>query len=213
MFNSKEKKQKKAEEEARQKADAEFEAKFAAKQERKKVEKIIAEMEKSAQNLVAKAAEAKMKGQGTIYRNYVSALKIARARKTQAETFLAQMDAMQEMQSITNSSKELLGSMGKIMSSLGKLTLDRNAMIESQRDFARVQQDLDRQGATIESYLSGTETMLPDDTEGSISDVSVDSEIDNEINAYIAGNAMGRNPAGASGSSSEVEAYKNLLNN
>ena len=204
MFNNKEKKRLKAEAEAKAKEEAEFEAKFTAKQERKKVEKIIAEVDKSEKALLVKAAEAKQKGQTAIYANYVTAIKVARSRKHQAETFLAQVDVMQEMQSITNSSKELLSSMGNIMNSLGKLTLDRSAMMDTQRDFARVQQDLDRQGGTIEQFLSNMEMMIPTD-DSPVVGVSVDKDIDAEIDALLVNKSLGGSAAFSSSSSSQNE--------
>ncbi len=215
MFG-KEKKLKKAQEEERAREDAEFEAKFAARRERKNVEKIVADMEKTTKSLLVKAAEAKKKGQTTVYRNYVTTIKVARARKQQAENFLAQVDVMQEMQSITNSSKALLSSMGSIMNSLGKLTLDRSAILESQRDFAATQRELDKQGMTIEQFLSGMEMNLPED-ESAYADMSgVDKEIDAEVDSIILGGSAssagtGTAPAAESGSS-DNDRFMGLLN-
>lgn len=214
------KKKMKAEAEAKAKeeaqANAEFEAKFAAKQERRKVEKLVAEFDKSCQTLLGKAVEAKAKGQGAIYKTYVTAIKVARARKAQAENFLAQIDAMQEMQSITNSSKELLGSMGTIMGSLGKLTMDRSAVIESQKEFAAVQQSLERQGAGIDSYFSTLSDMLPDGQDDSYAMGEADSDIDAEVNAILRGSASssGSSSGSSAGSSSsgDLDDLKRMLN-
>jgi hypothetical protein len=125
LFESKEKKLKRQQAEEDAKANAEFEAKFAAKTEKKKVEKTIAEVDKSLQILMNKAAEAKSKGYEDVYRQCVGMIKITKGRKIQAEKFLFQMDAMQEIQNVSKNSMELLGSMNNIMSSLGKLSLLR----------------------------------------------------------------------------------------
>lgn len=222
MFN-KEKRQQKAaaEAEAKRLADenAEFEAKYAAKQEKKKVEKVVSEMDKICQNLMQKAAEARMKGQGTVYKTYVQQIKIARARKNQAENFLAQVEAMEGMRSIANSSKELLDSMGVIMNSIGKLTLDRAAMAESQKDFMKVQQGLEKQSATIDQYLSGAEMMLPDDEMSSLAMAEVDSDIDAEIAAFMTNNTLNAvgsatysQPSAAAGVSDDIDNLKKMLN-
>ena len=199
-----------AEEEAR--ADAVFNAIFTANQEKKKVAKIVAEMDKSCQTLLAKAVDAKSKGQGNIYKTYVAAIKVARARKAQAENFLAEIDAMQEMQSIANSSKELLGSMGNIMGSLGKLTLDRGAMITSQKEFANVQQSLEKQSATIDNYFSTLGDMLPDGADAEDGFSEADADIDAEISAMLRGGAAsGSAPASSSGTSGDLDDLKKML--
>jgi ParB-like chromosome segregation protein Spo0J len=90
--------QEEAAEQARQ--DALYEAKFAAKQERKKVEKTIDEIDKSLSGLMTKAADAKAKGYNDVYRQCVMMIKVAKGRRMQAEKFLFQMDAMQEIQNI-----------------------------------------------------------------------------------------------------------------
>lgn len=214
MISRQEKKRLKEEEAAKAKQEAEFDARFKAKQERKKVEKIIADMEKQGNELLAKAAEAKQKGQATAYRNYVSGIKLVRARKAQAENFLSQVDVMQSMQSITSSSKELLSSMGNIMNSLGKLTLDRSAMAESQREFAKTQQDLDKQGGTIESFLSGMEMVLPEE-ESSLDSAGVDQNIDAEIDSFLLNksvNSLGAAPSQNPGSvQADIEQLKQVL--
>lgn len=181
MFNSKEKKLQKEREAEEAKANAEFEARMTAKQEKKNVERKIAEMDKTISNMLSRAADAKAKRYDDIYRQCISMIKIARTRKRQAEMFLFQIEAMQEMQTLAKSSSELLGSMGNVMNSLGKLSLDKTAMMSSQKDFAKVQQELDRQTMSLESFLSGMETQLSDDTfdiESDISDSSIEAEID-----------------------------------
>lgn len=187
MFNGKEKKLKKSEEEAAAKAEAEFQAKYAAKQEKRKVEKIISDVDKTIQTLMTRAADAKAKGYTDMYRSCISFIKVARARKKQAEVFLFQMEAMQEMQSLSKSSAELLGSMSNIMNSLGKLSLDKTAMLNSQKDFSAAQMELDKQTANIEQFLSGMEMRVSDDESA---DQFSDSSIEAEIDSLIMGNSI-----------------------
>ena len=180
LFTSKEKKEKAIADAAAAAADAEFQAKFAAKQERKKVEKTIAEIDKSLEGLMRKAAESKSKGYEDVYRQCLSMIKVARGRKMQAEKFLFQMEAMQEIQSISKSSSELLGSMSNIMNSLGKLTLDKNVMMDTQKKFMQTQQELDRQSASIDQFMGGLEMQLPDDVEVGVNFADEDIEADIE---------------------------------
>lgn len=201
-----------AEEVAKAKEEAEFEAKFTAKQERRRVEKLVDDLDKSCQSLLNKAAEAKSKGQGTSYKTYVLAIKVARARKVQAENFLAQIDAMQEIQSISNSTKELLGSMGKIMGSLGKLSVDRSAMLETQKQFSAVQQNLEKQSDGIESFFSAIEDMLPDGDDDRFAMGEVDSAIDAEVNAILRGNASASSGS-ANSSTDDLGDLRRVLNN
>ncbi len=215
FFNNKEKKRKLAEEQEAAKADAEFEAKFTAKQEKKKVEKIVGEMDKTINTLVARAAGAKAKGYTDIYKNCLSLIKVARARKKQAETFLFQMEAMQEMQALAKSSQELLGSMGSVMNSLGKLSLDKTVMLNSQKDFLATQRELEKQSMNIETYLSTMESNVDDGADGAqeFSDGDIEAEIDkfmvgNSINASSASSSQGGNDGGE-----DMEYLKKMLQN
>lgn len=180
LFGNNEKKLKKQQEAEEAKANAEFEAKYAAKQEKKKVEKTIAEIDKSLQILMTKAAESKAKGYMDVYRQCVGMIKIARGRKMQAEKFLFQMDAMQEIQNISKSSTELLGSINTIMASLGRLSLDRTVVQDTQRRFIQAQGELDKQSNTIEGFIEGMTMNMPDDSDAgaTFSDADIDAEID-----------------------------------
>ena len=183
LIESKEKKQAKAQAAEAAKAEAEFQAKFAAKQEKKKVEKTIAEVDKSLQVLMQKAADSKAKGYGDVYRQCVGMIKIAKGRKMQAEKFLFQMEAMQEIQNISKSSAGLLDSMSTIMNSLGKLSIDPAAMQNTQRSFLKAQSELDKQSATIDGFVEGMTMSMPDDDElgNNFSDADIDAEIDSMI--------------------------------
>lgn len=204
--------QKRAEAEEAARADAEFDAKYKAKTERKKVEKTVAESDKIVADLTAKAAAAKLKGYTDVYRSYISMIKLARARKRQAEMFLFQIDAMQTMRSLSKNSSELLRSMGEVMNSLGALTIDKTAMRESQRDFAKVQSDIDRQTASIETFLGGMELELPD---GDGAEAFSDDEIEREIDAYIASSPVKADSEESApahvGDTAELEYMKRLL--
>lgn len=202
MLSRKEKLLQKQREAEEARINAEFDAKMTAKQERKKVEKTIAEIDESLKKMLQRAAEAKVKGFEEQYRSCVGMIKLARARKHQAEVFLFQMDTMQEMQSISKSSQSLLVSMGNVMNSLGKLSLDKSVMANTQRDFAAVQRELDRQTGTIETFLSGMEMQLPDDMP---TDYASDDQIDAEIDAIINGGKSGSGASSVSGSSSNDE--------
>lgn len=215
MFKSKEKKLKEAEAAEAAKAEAEFQAKYTAKQEKKKIEKQVAEIDKTIESMMAKAANAKVKGYADIYKQCVLMIKVARARKRQAESFLFQMEAMQEMQSLAKGSSELLSSMGKVMSSLGKLSVDKTVMMGTQRDFMAAQRELEKQTMSIEGFLSSMEIDLPEDDSSIGTEMFADSTIDAEIDSYIMKNSMGSG-SGANGAGSspaaDLEELKGLLN-
>ena len=204
LFDSlNEKKKKKAEEEAAAKAEAEYQAKFAAKQEKKKVEKTITEIDKSIANFIAKAAEAKQKGYADMYRQCVSFIKTARVRKKQAEMFLFQVDAMQEMQNITKNSSELLKSMNTVMSTLGKLSVDKSVLIKSQKDFMTAQAELNKQTDSIGMALSSMDDFMTDSEDSSVS--FADEDIDAEINSFMQSSAsFNTAPAAGTGSSAST---------
>lgn len=204
---------KKAQETAQTQEDKEFEAKYAAKQERRKVEKMIVDADKTVASLIAKAAAAKQKGQAGPYNTYVSLIKVTRAKKKQAETFLAQVDAMETMQSLTKSSQELLGSMGNIMNSLGKLALDKGAVSDSQQSFNKAQRELEKQSMSIESFLSSMEMRI-DESDDSGMIMEADSGIDSEIDAFILSSALDgiSAPVSSGAPVGDLDEYKKLMN-
>ena len=175
----------------------EWDAKFAAKQEKKKIEKLIVDISKAEKDIIANAAQAKLKGYGDVYRMQLSALKLARARKTQAEKFLFQMDTMEKMKALSKSSTALLGSMNTIMSSLGKLSLDKDEMKRSQQNFATAQRNLGQQEQTIEQFFSQMEMHLPDEDDSIMEDASYGNEaLEKEIMAFMSGSAPSNNVQG-----------------
>jgi predicted nucleic acid-binding Zn-ribbon protein len=186
MSKEKKKQMEEAAEQARQ--DALYEAKIAAKNERKKVEKTIAEIDKSLSGLMTKAADAKAKGYNDVYRQCVTMIKVAKGRKMQAEKFLFQMDAMQEIQNIADSSSSLLASMGNIMNTLGKVSLDKNVMQDAQKNFMQAQRELDMQSNNIERFMGAMEMQLPEDEMAQVG--FSDDDIDAEIDAMLLGNAI-----------------------
>lgn len=213
MMSRAEKKQKAAEAAEAARAEAEYAAKYAAKQERKKVEKMVGEFDRSIVSLMQKAAAAKTKGYSEIYRQCLSFIKIAKARKKQAEVFLFQIDAMQEMQSLSKSSSEMLTSMGTIMESLGKLSVDKSVMSDTQSAFRKAQQGLERQSMEIDRFLDGMEMSFSDE-EGTQSD----AEIEAEIGRYMSERGIdsstavpGSLPTGAGETGDDMEYFKKLL--
>jgi len=70
--------------------------------------------------------------------------------------------------------------MSTIMNSLGKLTLDKNVMMDTQRKFMQTQQELDRQSASIDQFMGGLEMQLPDDVEMGVNFADADIEADIE---------------------------------
>lgn len=209
FFESKEKKAKRLEAEANAKADAEFQAKYTAKQERKKVEKMVASIDGSISALISKAAAAKAKGYTQVYQQCISFIKVARARKMQAETFLFQMDAMQEMKALSENSKDLLNSMSNIMGTLGKLSLDPTVMMQTQKDLNKTQMELDKQGASIDTFLDGMQMIMPEDANLDTAQFD-DNDIAAEIDAFTINNALNNIDLG-SGTSSESSAANNEL--
>lgn len=159
--------------------EQEFQAKYTAKMKKKEVEKLIAEINKTEQNLIQRAAAAKQKGYGQIYTQCVTFIKVTRARKAQAEQFLFQMECMQDMQALSKNTAGLLGAMQEIAGSLGKLSLDKNVMMETQRNFAKTQSELDKQGMMFDQFLGSMEMALPDEvSDGGAADPMIDAEID-----------------------------------
>ncbi len=189
MFDAIRARKEKKELEAQQAREkAEWDAKYVAKSKKKEIGKLIADIEKSEKDIIANAAAAKMKGYNDIYRAQLSALKVARARKTQAEKFLFQIDTMEKMKSLSDSSHKLLGSMGEIMNTLGKLSMDPNEMKKSQMDFMGAQKNLDQQSRSIEQFFAQMEACLPEEDDDMMMDVDYShDELDREVNAYILG--------------------------
>lgn len=210
IFESKEKKQKRLEAEAAAKEEAEFEAKMVAKQEKKKVGKTIEEVDKAMKALMEKAAAAKSKGYEDIYRQCLSLIKVTKARKMQAEKFLFQVEAMETMQSISKGSEGLLQSMNSIMGTLGKLSVDKSVMINTQRNFGETQRKLEMESNNLEQFLSGMEMHFDDGS----SDQFSDSSIEDEVNQFMMGNAIddSKVSVSSSGADSELEAMKKMLN-
>ncbi|MBO7149323.1 MAG: hypothetical protein J6V71_00350 [Clostridia bacterium] len=206
MLSRAEKKQRALEAAEAAKAEAEYNAKYAAKQERKKVEKMVAEFDKSISSLMEKAANAKVKGYEEIYRQCLMFIKIAKGRKKQAETFLFQMDAMQEMASISKSSTQMLSSMNNIMESLGKISLDKSVMHETQASFRKAEQGLNKQSMAIDQFLGGMEMSFSD--EG----MESEADIENEIGNYISEKKIDSASVDASsGQSDDMSYYQQLL--
>lgn len=210
IFESKEKKQKRLEAEAAAKEDAEFEAKMVAKQEKKKVSKTIDDVDKAMKALIEKAAAAKSKGYEDIYRQCLSLIKVTKARKMQAEKFLFQVEAMETMQSISQGSESLLQSMNSIMGTLGKLSVDKSVMLNTQKNFGETQRKLEMESNNLEQFLSGMEMHFDDGSSEQFSD----STIEDEVNQFMLGNAIddSKVSVSSSGADSELEAMKKMLN-
>lgn len=210
-------KERKALEAQQAREQAEWDAKYEAKAKKKEIQKLITEIEKSERDIIANAAAAKTKGYNDVYRVQLSALKVARARKTQAEKFLFQIDTMEKMKSIADSSQKLLGSMGDIMNTLGKLTLDKEEMKTSQMNFASAQKNLDQQSRSIEQFFSQMEMTLPDEDDEIMTDIGYSNDdLEKEVNSFILGESGVRNSLGENISQSatdEMDQLRQLLNN
>lgn len=197
LFGNKEKQRQKQEAEEAARLDAEYEAKYKTKQEKKRVEKLIADVDKSMEQMVARAASAKAEGYTEIYRQCILLIKTAKARKKQAKMFLFQMEAMEQMQELSKSSNELLGSMNTIMTSLGKLSLDKTVMMNTQKDFAATQRELNRQSASLDQFLSGMEMHI-DDSDMDTDQFS-DSAIEEEIDSFMLGKQINASTVSSTG--------------
>lgn len=188
---------------------AEWDAKFAAKQEKRKIGRLIEEVEKTEKEIMENAAAAKAKGYADVYRQQLSALKVARARKVQAEKFLFQIDSMEKMKSIADSSTELLNSMGAIMNTLGKLSIDKDKMRQTQKDFMQTQQNLSKQSMSIEQFFGQMEMMIPEDDEMMLEDDggTIEAGLEDEIQAIL-------NSKTADGANvdSDVARFQQMLN-
>lgn len=177
--------------------DIEFDIKWKVKQTKKETEKTIKDIEAREKTLIQQAATAKMKGYSDVYAQTVSLIKVARARKIQAEKFMFQVDAMQNMHELAKSSQDLLGNMSVIMDSLGKLSVDKAAIANNQREFAETQRRLEMQTANIENALGGLEMIADDvDTQGFAMDMGT---IEDEIDSFILSSGVADPSTGASG--------------
>ncbi len=204
-------KERKALEEAKAREQAEWEAKYEAKNRKKEIQKLIAEIEKSERVIIANAAAAKAKGYSDVYSVQLSALKVARARKTQAEKFLFQIDTMEEMKSISGNSQKLLSAMGGIMNTLGKLALDKDEMKKSQVNFNSAQKNLDKQSMTIEQFYSQMEMTLPEEESDILGDIGFSgADLEGEISSYMSGESSGGSASSAD-SGDEIEKLRAML--
>lgn len=149
-----------------------------------------------------------------IYKQCVSFIRTAKAKKKQAEMFVFQIDAMLEMHNIAKNSGELLTSMSSVMNTLGKISIDRSVLMSTQRDFQKAQMELGKQNSTIDNALSNM-SMTIDNSEA-LEDIS-DDDIESEINSYMSGNAAGSSPGGTSttksGMDSDMKRLEDLLRN
>lgn len=204
-------KERKALEEAKAREQAEWEAKYEAKNRKKEIQKLIAEIEKSERVIIANAAAAKAKGYSDVYSVQLSALKVARARKTQAEKFLFQIDTMEQMKSISGNSQKLLSAMGGIMNTLGKLALDKDEMKKSQVNFNSAQKNLDKQSMTIEQFYSQMEMTLPEEESDILGDIGFSgADLEGEISSYMSGESSGGSASSAD-SGDEIEKLRAML--
>ena len=210
MFSAR--KEKKALEAQAAREQAEWDAKYEAKAKKKEIQKLIVEIDKTEKEIIANAAAAKTKGYSDVYRVQLSALKVARARKAQAEKFLFQIDTMEKMKSIGDSSQKLLGAMGSIMDTLGKLTLDKNEMKASQMNFMSAQKNLDQQSRTIEQFFSQMEMSLPEEDDEIVADVGYSTDaLEKEVDSFISGD-VGYGGNVSSAASDEMDQLRNILN-
>ena len=170
----------------------EYEARSIASQTKRNLNKVINDFNKKEQELIRKVADAKMNGKNKTYNMFYSALRLANARKEQAIEFLGQIEAMEEMKSIADSSSKMLSSMAEVMKTLGALTLSKEEMRNNQQAFAEAQKTLDRQSDDIQSFLDRMCSYLPDEDDTSTLEVnSPNTYIDSKIQEYISQNQSG----------------------
>ena len=188
LFTTKKEREEKQRKEQEALENAKFEnevnAKMTAGTEKKKIIKLIAELEQKEKTLIKSAADAKSKGYGDVYRTHVSFIKTVRAQKMKADKFLYQVEAMQTMKSISDSSSALLDSMGKIANTLGTLTIDKNAMLDMQKKFVKSQEQLERTNILLEEVTEGMEATL-DSVDISDLDGNIDQTIESDIESFI----------------------------
>ena len=105
--------------------------------------------------------------------------------------------------------------MGSVMNSVGKLSLEKTVMLNSQKDFLATQRELEKQSMNIETYLSTMESNVDDGADGAqeFSDGDIEAEIDkfmvgNSINASSASSSQGGNDGGE-----DMEYLKKMLQN
>ena len=198
MFEEKlSRKEKKAAEAERIREEAEWEAKQAAGRAKRDAKKFIEEVSKVERGIIESAAVAKAKGYADIYRQQLSALKVARARRVQAEKFLFQVDTMEKMKTISAQSSTLLSSMNSVMGTLGKLTLDKEEMRKTQQNFAVSQRNLEQQSNSIEQFFMGMEQFLPEEESFMDGAGIMESDLEREIADFGGASVGGATAAGA----------------
>ena len=177
-------KERKAAEAEKLRSELEATARVEARTGKKKVKKLIAELEQSEQSLIEAASIAKSKGYTDVYRQQLSALKVARVRKMQAEKFLFQIETMETMKSITESSAELLGTMGSIMGTLGKISGNKDAAAVTKQNLSKTQHNLHSQSLTIDRFFDQLTCDIPDDGDEDSETDTLETSLENEIQAF-----------------------------
>lgn len=202
-------KERKAAEAERVREEAEWAAKQAAGKAKRDAKKFIEEVTKAERGIIESAAVAKAKGYADVYRQQLSALKIARARRVQAEKFLFQVDTMEKMKSISAQSSTLLESMNAVMGTLGKLTLDKDEMRKTQQNFAQSQRNLEQQSNSIEQFFMGMEQYLPEEESFIDTDTIAVTDLEQEIADFQSMSAGGT--SGAASVDPDVAEFQKML--
>jgi hypothetical protein len=170
-----------AEKAQRLKDDQEFEARYQAKQERKNIEKFVAELDVSIGELMSKAVRAKQLGVTSTYKLIVNQLRMSECRKRQAESFLLQLDAMMDIQKMSELSQGFLTSMNAVLDTLGPLVFDSAAMDATQKRFQEATNKLSAQSEKIDMLADGNEMAVDISDENSVSEAEIDARVNNII--------------------------------
>lgn len=153
-------------------ATKKFNARFAINQEIKKQKKTVNVIANMVQELMKKAWAAKQNGNSVVYKMRLKQINVAEARKKQSEMFVAQTEAMQDMQILNEQSKGIYESIQAMNQAFGVLGLDAESVAKNQMIVEQGMEGLDRQNDLIEQTmdamtfsLGGTEGLSNEEKE------------------------------------------------
>lgn len=168
-------------------AEARIRATSDAKIARNKLSRMAEEAKISCQQNIEKAADAKMNGNTIAYKQYANGVKMALARQKRAENVVCKVDLLLEMDKMNSATKEINVAMSGVMSTLGPLVMDSKYMAEMQFQIDKVQEQMERLDANLESYIDRLDGCFSSDSANQYANISVDPEVEKLINMHIAG--------------------------
>lgn len=134
-------------------ATKKFNARFLISQEIKKQKKTITIIQNMVQDLMKKAWGAKQSGNESIYKMRLKQIGVAEARKKQSEMFIAQTEALMDVQTLNEQSKGIYIAIEEINKAFGVLGLDEESVAKNQMMVERGVAGLDKQNELLEQTM------------------------------------------------------------